>query len=188
MGASSTTIPLTTKLVTAGLSSPVAIAALPGDFDRIFVVEQNTAQIRIVQQGEPRADSVPEPRELHRGRRRAGIVGIGVSSQLCVEWPILRSIHGEAERRRRGDGVQGLGRESQHCEPAERREAAPGVAPFANHNGGNLKSGADGYLYIGIGDGGSANDPFNNAQNLSSLLGKILRIDVDSGTPYAIPP
>ena len=60
--------------------------------------------------------------------------------------------------------------------------------PFANHNGGQLQFGPDGYLYIGMGDGGSGGDPLNNAQNLNSLLGKILRIDVDSGSPYANPP
>ena len=60
--------------------------------------------------------------------------------------------------------------------------------PFANHNGGQLLFGPDGYLHIGLGDGGSAGDPQNNAQNLDVLLGKILRIDVDGGTPYAIPP
>ncbi len=59
---------------------------------------------------------------------------------------------------------------------------------FDNHNGGNLAFGPDGYLYIGIGDGGSGGDPNNNAQNLSRLLGKILRLDVDGGLPYAIPP
>ncbi len=59
--------------------------------------------------------------------------------------------------------------------------------PAANHNGGQLQFGPDGYLYIGMGDGGSAGDPWENAQNLEVLLGKMLRIDVDSGEPYAIP-
>ncbi len=59
--------------------------------------------------------------------------------------------------------------------------------PFSNHNGGCLKFGPDGYLYIGMGDGGSGGDPYNNAQNTKKLLGKMLRIDVDNGTPYAIP-
>lgn len=59
--------------------------------------------------------------------------------------------------------------------------------PFSNHNGGSLVFGPDGYLYIGMGDGGSGGDPDNYGQNINSLLGKMLRIDVDSGSPYAIP-
>jgi glucose/arabinose dehydrogenase len=59
--------------------------------------------------------------------------------------------------------------------------------PFPNHNGGVLAFGPDGYLYAGLGDGGSQGDPNGNAQNTSVLLGKILRIDVDSAEPYAIP-
>lgn len=60
--------------------------------------------------------------------------------------------------------------------------------PFGNHNGGGLKFGPDGYLYIGLGDGGSFDDPGNRSQNPQTLLGKMLRIDVNSGNPYAIPP
>jgi glucose/arabinose dehydrogenase len=59
--------------------------------------------------------------------------------------------------------------------------------PFANHNGGTIKFGPDGYLYIGMGDGGSGGDPGNRAQNINELLGKMLRIDVNSGAPYGIP-
>lgn len=59
--------------------------------------------------------------------------------------------------------------------------------PFSNHKGGCLQFGNDGYLYIGMGDGGSQNDPNGNAQNPKSYLGKMLRIDVDNGSPYGIP-
>ena len=60
--------------------------------------------------------------------------------------------------------------------------------PYPNHNGGGLEFGPDGDLYIGSGDGGSGGDPEGRAQNPDSLLGKLLRIDIDGGEPYAIPP
>ncbi len=60
--------------------------------------------------------------------------------------------------------------------------------PFSNHNGGTIKFGPDGYLYIGMGDGGSGGDPGNRAQDISDNLGKMLRIDVDGTAPYSIPP
>ncbi|MDH3899952.1 MAG: PQQ-dependent sugar dehydrogenase, partial [Gammaproteobacteria bacterium] len=61
------------------------------------------------------------------------------------------------------------------------------LQPFGNHNGGNIEFGPDGYLYSGWGDGGSAGDPLDNAQNTWNLLGSFTRVDVDGGIPYAIP-
>ncbi len=72
--------------------------------------------------------------------------------------------------------------------PRSARTVLRVAQPFANHNGGQIQFGPDGALYIGLGDGGSAGDPGNRAQNLRSLLGKILRIDVNPRVRYAIPP
>jgi glucose/arabinose dehydrogenase len=63
----------------------------------------------------------------------------------------------------------------------------PGSPPYLNHNGGQLQFGPDGYLYIGVGDGGSEGDPLGNGQSVQTLLGKILRIDVNQSEPYTIP-
>ncbi|MFN7920404.1 MAG: PQQ-dependent sugar dehydrogenase [Bryobacteraceae bacterium] len=75
------------------------------------------------------------------------------------------------------------------ADPASEQVILRVAQPFQNHNGGQLRFGPDGYLYIGLGDGGSGGDPQGNAQNKQALLGKILRIDTESGaTPYAVPP
>ncbi|MFM9607468.1 PQQ-dependent sugar dehydrogenase [Streptomyces niveiscabiei] len=68
-----------------------------------------------------------------------------------------------------------------------RRTVITQTQPFANHNGGDIAFGPDGYLYIALGDGGSAGDPQGNGQKLGTLLGKLLRIDPKGAKPYAIP-
>ncbi|MFF1695831.1 PQQ-dependent sugar dehydrogenase [Streptomyces sp. NPDC058257] len=71
--------------------------------------------------------------------------------------------------------------------PETRRTVITQTQPYSNHNGGDIKFGPDGYLYIALGDGGSGGDPHGNGQKLDTLLGKLLRIDPRGGKPYAIP-
>ena len=73
------------------------------------------------------------------------------------------------------------------ADPASEKQLIFVKQPFPNHNGGGLAFGPDGYLYIGLGDGGSAGDPFGNGQSRNTFLGKLLRVDVNNGDPYAIP-
>src|SRR5262249_43768606 len=72
-------------------------------------------------------------------------------------------------------------------DPASAKQILFVKQPFPNHNGGMIAFGPDGMLYVGMGDGGAAGDPFGNGQNPHALLGKMLRLDVDQGDPYAIP-
>ncbi|HAS55184.1 MAG: glucose dehydrogenase [Nitrospirae bacterium GWC2_57_13] len=93
---------------------------------------------------------------------------------------------------RSGDTVVARYRVAGHpdtADPASEEVLLTIGQPYANHNGGQLAFGPDGFLYIGMGDGGSGGDPQNNGQKAGTLLGKILRIDVESGTsPYRLPP
>lgn len=73
------------------------------------------------------------------------------------------------------------------ADPGSERVLLAVAQPFANHNGGGLAFDAAGRLLVALGDGGSGGDPLGNGQRLDSLLGKILRVDVDSATPYAVP-
>ena len=74
------------------------------------------------------------------------------------------------------------------ADPASATTVLTQDQPFSNHNGGQLRFGPDGFLYIALGDGGPGGDPQDKGQSLNTLLGKMLRLDVDSASPYAIPP
>ena len=93
---------------------------------------------------------------------------------------------------RAGDGATAIVRysvssDANIADPSSATVLLNVAQPFSNHNGGSIKFGPDGYLYIAMGDGGSGGDPGNRAQNINNNLGKMLRIDVDSTAPYAIP-
>ena len=171
------------KVVKVGFSQPLFVTTAPGD-DRLFVVEKGGA-IKILEED---------------GTVR-GTPFLKVSPSTGSEQGLLGlAFHPEYDTNRRlfinytiGSGA-GETRVDEYAadDPATRRAFVRNTItikqPAANHNGGMLAFGPDGYLHIGMGDGGGSNDQFGNGQKPSTLLGSMLRLDVDGGTPYAAVP
>jgi glucose/arabinose dehydrogenase len=178
----------------SGFTSPVAIVQDPTNRAVQFVVEQ-AGRIRAVQNGVVLpTDFLNIVADVASGGER-GLLGLAfapdyaTSGRFFVHFTNRDGNHVIARFRRSADPLIAA--------PASRFDlrwsGSPVIfQPFGNHNGGNLVFGPDGFLYIGLGDGGSANDPSHRAQNPAELLGKMLRIDV--GVPdsdaagYRVPP
>ena len=169
--------------VAGGLGSPVYLTA-PRSDARLFIVEQ-AGRIRVVENG----SLLPTPFLDITDRVSSG----GERGLLSAAFHPSYAANGffyVNYTDRNGDT-----RIERYRVGADRNRADPGSAklilqvaqPFPNHNGGLVVFGPDGKLYVGMGDGGSGGDPQGHGQNRATLLGDILRIDVDAGDPYAIP-
>jgi glucose/arabinose dehydrogenase len=170
--------------IATGLDQPVALTHA-GD-TRLFITEQ-TGTIRIYDALGLRATPFLDIRSIVLSSGERGLLSVAFH-------PRYRDNGFFYVYYTNRNGDNNLARYQVTSDP-DRADAASGTIlltiphpNFANHNGGQLQFGPDGFLYIGTGDGGSGGDPNNNAQNLNQLLGKILRIDVDHGLPYTIPP
>tara|TARA_R110002072_G_scaffold107160_3_gene233538 strand:- start:458 stop:1807 length:1350 start_codon:yes stop_codon:yes gene_type:complete len=185
---------LTRVTVASGLSGPVYVTHAGDDSGRLFVIEQ-AGRIRIVDAGgallaTPFLDITGPVRS---GGER-GLLGLAFHPDYAVE-----GADGENKFYVYYTGDVGAGDtfvsefsavSDTIADPSSERVLMQIDQPFSNHNGGWIGFGPDGYLYISTGDGGSAGDPGNRAANLSSMLGKMLRIDVDTqdtGLEYGIP-
>jgi hypothetical protein len=164
-------------------NQPVYVTSLP-DPNRLLVVEQ-AGTIQLWQGGA--ASTFLDIRNLVLAGGERGLLSVAVA-------PDYRSSgHIYVYYTRRPDGalqIDEFTSSGSSVQPGSRREVLSIPHPgAANHNGGQLQFGPDGYLYIGTGDGGGGGDPRENAQNPASLLGKILRIDPrpSGGAPYAVP-
>jgi glucose/arabinose dehydrogenase len=182
-----------TRVYASGLVNPLAFVQDPLDRTVQFVVEQ-AGRIRVVRSGTVLAVDLLDLRTAVLAGGERGLLGLACAAdgRLYVNFT-----------NRSGDTVVARFLRSSAdplvANPGSRFDlrwgGANGTAviaqPFANHNGGNLVFGPDGFLYIGLGDGGSGDDPDHRAQNPSQLLGKMLRIDVNvpesHATGYQIP-
>lgn len=175
---------------TTGPSSPVLIRSANDGSGRLFVVQQS-GTIRVFLPGQRTAvQFIDISTKISAGGER-GLLGLTFHPNFATNGKFYVNYTAS------GSGttvvaeyttMTGTG-DSNTGNPNSERILFQVPQPFSNHNGGMVEFGPDGYLYIGMGDGGSGNDPDNRAQNRSLLLGKMLRIDPDSVSPaYHIPP
>jgi len=176
--------------VVGGLTDPIGVTNAGDGSGRLFVNERG-GLVRVVNpDGTLRdLDFVDISDRVEAGGER-GLLGLAFHPNFAANGRVF--VHYS----RRGDGATVISEltasaDRSTADPASERIIFTHDQPYANHNGGQLAFGPDGYFYIGLGDGGSGGDPFGNGQNLQALLGKILRLDVDgphaAGKQYAIP-
>jgi len=172
-------------IVTTGLRNPLYLTHAGDGSGRLFVVEQ-PGRIRIIQDGLLLEAPFLDISTRLRAGGEQGLLGLAF-------YPSYRKNGRYVVNYNRTTDEATVLAEYQVSEIPNRSRTEEKILmvvsqPYSNHNGGMVEFGPDGFLYIARGDGGSAGDPGNRSQNRQELLGKILRIDVDHGVPYAIPP
>jgi hypothetical protein len=176
--------------IASGLERPVFVTSAPSD-DRVFIVEQ-PGRIRVIENGGLVATPFLDltARVKSTGNEQ-GLLGLAFHPLFASNGRFFVNYTANDPQ---DDTVVAEFRVS--LEPTADRNVADPMSevrlmtvsqPFSNHNGGMVAFGSDDLLYIGLGDGGSGGDPMDNGQNTSTLLGSILRIDVDGVAPYGIP-
>ena len=173
---------LRSELVASGLTQPVAFVQDPSN-PTVQVVVQQDGRVRVLKSGVLQADDYLDLRGVVRNAGEQGLLGFAFAPDYASSGRVFVNFINS-----NGDTV--VARFTRTAPGALRADVSTRfdfrwpdgqrviAQPFANHNGGNMAFGPDGRLYIGMGDGGSGNDPGHRAQNPQSLLGKMLRLDV----------
>ncbi len=180
---------LTTRRVAHQLTAPLYVTSPPGDPDRLYVVEQN-GRVQVVENGVPASPpflNVPGATTTGGGQ---GVLGFAFHPDYQNNAQFYVYYTGQVAGGGPADAIVSrfTALSPYAADPTSETILLTQAQPYENHNSGNLQFGPDGYLYVGMGDGGSQGDPECRAQDGTTLLGKILRLDVDRGDPYAIPP
>lgn len=180
--------------IASGLTRPVFVTAPPGDFNRLFIVEQrgsggvgNRAYIKILNLSNNTINALPflAITGVATGGEQ-GLLGLAFDPNYATNGRFYVNYTA-------ADWTTHVVRYTVSAGNPNQADALSATTvftqpqPFDNHNGGWLAFGPDNFLYVALGDGGSGGDPQNNAQSLNTILGKIVRIDVSS-LPYTIPP
>jgi glucose/arabinose dehydrogenase len=171
------------ELVATGLDSPVFLTA-PANDPRLFVVEQE-GRIRLIRDGRLQGPPFLDITDRVGSGGERGLLSVAFHPDYATNGFLYvnytdRSGDTRIERYHAAPS-------SDAADPASGKLLLTIDQPYSNHNGGLVMFGPDRMLYIGMGDGGSGGDPQGFGQNPTARLGKILRIDVDRGDPYAIP-
>ena len=168
-------------------ASPVALLQAPGDDSRWFVVEQ-AGRVMVFPDSPTAAAATTfiDIRDRVQSGGERGLLGMAfdpdfaTNGRVYLSYTSTGSLRSILSRFRSLDGGQTLNATTEDV-------LLTVPQPYSNHNGGHIAFGTDGYLYLGLGDGGSGGDPDNNAQTTTNLLGAMLRIDVNGAAPYGIP-
>lgn len=168
---------------------PIHVTSLPNDANLLFIVEQAG---RVFLHDQANDKTIGKPflditAEVSRKHNEEGLLGFTLAPDYEKSGRVYVNF---SNKDRTNEIVRYTVKNPATdltCDLTSKEILLTYKQPRGNHNGGYLEFGPDGHLYIGVGDGGSANDPDNNAQDLSNLLGKILRIDVSPTKGYAIP-
>ncbi len=188
------TVALNRAFAALSFTQPLGLLQAPGDDSRWFILEKAGKVLVFANDQATTTSSVflDISSRVDSASSEAGLLGMAFHPDFAANGQVFISYTAAASappavltshlsRFISSDGGNTL-------DPASEEILLSLDQPFTNHNGGNLAFGPDGFLYIGFGDGGSGGDPQGHGQNTDTLLGAMLRIDVDGGTPYGIPP
>ena len=170
--------------IVSGLSAPLYLTAPPGDASRMFIVEK-TGTIRIIKDGVLLPDPFLDLSARVSSGGEQGLLGMAFDPDYATTGRFVVHFTDLA-----GNTTLARFQASSNpdiADPASELLILTAVQPFANHNGGQVVFGPDGFLYLGLGDGGGGGDPNNRGQDLTDFLGSILRIDVRTSEPYTVP-